>query len=101
MTDKEKLSIMGLVGIFIIAAALIISLSTEESAVEPVVSKENSLLMAATISHYSLPEGTIIHKDLGKGWKCVEIAGNLLLIRDVYGSSVAVSVDSCKTDGGE
>lgn len=96
MRDKEKFSIMGLIGIFIVLAALIISLSTEKSLIgEPVVAKENSLLMADSISHYSLPEGTIVHKDLGKGWKCVEIAGNLLLIRDVYGSSVAVSVDSC------
>lgn len=49
----------------------------------------------ATPSNYSLPAGAIIHQDYGKIWKCVEINGSYLLIRDSGSSSLAVKVDSC------
>lgn len=59
------------------------------------VYKDGVALQVATPSNYYLPEGTIIHKDYGKGWKCVEFSGNFILMRQAGSSSLAVKVDSC------
>lgn len=64
----------------------------------PIIYTDAKGVEVATSNHYSLPEGTIIHKDFGKFWLCVEIDSNSILMRNSGPSSLAVSVDSCNVE---
>lgn len=95
MSNMDKMGILGLLTSVIFLVGLLVTAYPPPFAATV---HTDGGVQVVTSEHNTLPEGTIIHKDFGKFWLCVEINGNFILMRNSGPSSLAVSVDSCNVE---
>lgn len=95
MSKSNGAAAFGVVILVSIIVAISLAIVNEPT---PIIYTDAKGVEVATSEHNTLPAGTIIHKDFGKFWLCVEINGNFILMRNSGPSSLAVSVDSCNVE---